>query len=64
MKGIVSMPKSKFLRVLCKKCKNEQIIFDKAANVINCFKCNTELALPSGGKVRLTNNVKVVKELS
>ncbi|MEK6887809.1 MAG: 30S ribosomal protein S27e, partial [Candidatus Aenigmatarchaeota archaeon] len=27
-------PKSKFLKVKCKKCRNEQIIFNKTATVV------------------------------
>jgi small subunit ribosomal protein S27e len=64
MKELVPAPKSKFLMVLCKKCKNKQIIFDKASTLIKCLKCETELAYPSGGIIRLTTNVKVLKELS
>ncbi len=64
MKEIIQTPKSRFLKVLCKKCRNEQIVFDKAATIIKCLKCQTELAYPSGGKIRLTNNIKVLQELS
>jgi small subunit ribosomal protein S27e len=44
------MDKSKFLKVKCSKCRNEQIIFSKAANVVKCLVCEKVLAEPTGGK--------------
>lgn len=49
MRPLVRMPKSKFIRVLCKKCKNEQIIFNKSSTVVKCVKCENELSIPIGG---------------
>lgn len=43
------MPKSKFLKVKCKKCKNEQILFNRAATVVKCLVCESVLAQPKGG---------------
>lgn len=43
-------PTSKFIRVRCSKCKNEQIIFGKPASVVNCLVCEKPVAEPSGGK--------------
>ena len=39
MKGQIGKPKSKFLKVLCTKCKNEQIIFNKSASKVKCLVC-------------------------
>ncbi len=63
MKANLVTPKSKFIKVLCLKCKNEQIIFNKASTVVKCLVCNTELAIPTGGKAKIVN-AKVLKELS
>ncbi len=52
-KNVIALPKSKFLRVICKKCKNEQVIFDKAATLVKCIKCGEILAEPTGGKARV-----------
>ena len=41
---------SKFIKVRCPKCKNEQIIFGKPASVVKCLICNKELIEPTGGK--------------
>jgi len=41
---------SKFMRVKCAKCKNEQVIFERAASVVKCLVCGEVLAKPTGGK--------------
>lgn len=48
-------PTSKFLKVRCSKCNNEQIIFDKGATVVKCLICENIIAVPTGGKVKLKN---------
>ncbi|MCS7135243.1 MAG: 30S ribosomal protein S27e [Candidatus Aenigmarchaeota archaeon] len=47
--NIIPMPKSRFLKVQCEKCKNEQIIFNKPATVVKCLVCENILAEPTGG---------------
>ena len=32
---------SRFVKVRCNKCKNEQIIFGKIANVVKCVVCDS-----------------------
>lgn len=49
--------KSRFVKVRCPKCKNEQIIFEKASSKILCLICNQILAEPHGGKVKISANV-------
>jgi len=46
-------PSSKFLKVRCPKCKNEQIIFEKASTAVTCLVCSNVLVQPSGGKAML-----------
>ena len=46
-------PESKFVKVRCAKCKNEQIIFGKPSTVVNCLVCDKPLADPSGGKAQV-----------
>jgi small subunit ribosomal protein S27e len=48
-KELILSPKSKFLKVMCLKCKNEQIIFNKAASDIKCLVCGNILAEATGG---------------
>jgi small subunit ribosomal protein S27e len=62
MKEIIETPKSRFIKVLCKKCNNEQIIFDKPSTVVRCLKCNEILMVPTGGKGEL-KNAKILKIL-
>jgi small subunit ribosomal protein S27e len=45
--------RSKFLRVKCPDCENEQIIFEKASTVVDCVVCGRVLAEPTGGKISL-----------
>ncbi|MCX6814552.1 MAG: 30S ribosomal protein S27e [Candidatus Aenigmarchaeota archaeon] len=49
---------SKFVKVKCEKCKNEQMVFVKAASKVKCLVCGDILAEPTGGKARF--NVKVI----
>jgi len=51
--------RSKFLKIKCPECSNEQIIFEKATSVIECSKCGKILAEPTGGKVTL--NAEIVE---
>lgn len=45
--------KSKFLRVKCADCENEQIIFGSASSVVECTVCGRTLAEPTGGKANI-----------
>lgn len=45
--------KSKFVRVRCPKCKNEQVIFGKATTNVKCLGCETLLAKPASGKSKM-----------
>lgn len=55
-------PKTKFLKVVCGKCKNEQTIFNKAASNVKCLVCGAELAESTGGKARIKTKVLEVRE--
>lgn len=57
MKTVVQMPKSKFALVICKKCKNEQVIFNKASTVVKCLKCGEVLAEPTGGEAIIKGKI-------
>ena len=46
-------PNSRFLKVRCPKCNNEQIIFGKASTQVKCLICDNVLAEPSGGKAKI-----------
>jgi small subunit ribosomal protein S27e len=53
----IKEPKSKFLKVRCPKCNNEQVIFGNASSVVGCLVCGKELAQPKGGKASVKARV-------
>lgn len=53
---------SKFIKVRCAKCKNEQTIYGNASTKIQCLVCNKELAYPTGGKAKISGRVLEVLE--
>ena len=53
----LSEPGSRFIKVRCPKCKNEQIIFGKAAIDVKCLVCETLLAESTGGKTRVKSRI-------
>ncbi|MEM3374428.1 MAG: 30S ribosomal protein S27e [Candidatus Woesearchaeota archaeon] len=55
-------PNSKFIKVRCPKCKNEQIIFGKASQKVKCLVCEREIAEPTGGKIRVKARILEVLE--
>jgi small subunit ribosomal protein S27e len=59
---MIREPNSKFIKVRCPKCKNEQIIFGKAASEIKCLVCSKVLAAPTGGKSKIKARILEVLE--
>ncbi len=55
-------PTSKFIKIRCPKCKNEQIIFGKAATKVRCLVCDKNVAEPTGGKSRIKARILEVLE--
>ena len=53
---------SKFVKIRCPKCKNEQILFGKSASKVNCLLCQKLLAEPTGGKARVKARILEVLE--
>lgn len=58
---IVREPTSKFLKVVCPKCKNEQIIFNRATSDVKCLVCGNILAESTGGMAKIKS--KIIKVL-
>lgn len=50
-------PTSRFIKVRCGKCKNEQIIFGKCAMMVKCLVCGEVLAESTGGKANVKARV-------
>ncbi len=55
-------PTSKFIKVRCPKCKNEQTIFGKSSSKIKCLVCDKTLADPTGGKSKIKARILEVLE--
>ena len=60
---IVQQPRSRFLKVKCLDCENEQIIFGHATTEVKCLKCGKILAKPSGGRAKLEPIAREVEVL-
>ena len=50
MMELIPQPRTKFLRVQCPECNNEQIVFGSPATVVKCLVCGKALVEPTGGK--------------
>jgi len=55
-------PTSRFIKVRCPKCKNEQIVFGKCSLRIKCLVCGKLLAEPTGGKTKIKARILEVLE--
>ena len=54
--------KSRFIKLRCNKCKNEQIVFGKAASPVKCLVCGEDLLESTGGKSKIKARVLEVLE--
>jgi small subunit ribosomal protein S27e len=59
---LIPRPRSRFVRVKCLKCGNEQIVFGSAVNRVKCSVCGAELAVPSSGKAQIKGEIVAVFE--
>ncbi len=55
-------PVSKFIKVRCPKCKNEQIIFGKVSSQVDCLVCGKKIAESTGGKTKVKARILEVLE--
>ncbi|MFZ2455988.1 MAG: 30S ribosomal protein S27e [Candidatus Altiarchaeia archaeon] len=49
--------RSRFLKVKCNDCGNEQVIFGCASSPIKCIVCEKMLAVPTGGKTQVKTEI-------
>ena len=52
-----------FIIVTCEKCKNRQIIFEKASSIVKCLVCGEVLTTPTGGKVEIRREKNETEKL-
>ncbi len=55
-------PKSRFLKVKCVDCGNEQVMFGSAKTIVKCVICGKTLAEPKGGKAKIMSKIVSVLE--
>ncbi|HIE30815.1 MAG TPA: 30S ribosomal protein S27e [Methanosarcinales archaeon] len=55
-------PKSRFLRVKCADCENEQVIFGSASTPVTCIICGRTLTESRGGRARILTPILEVLE--
>lgn len=54
-------PKSKFYRIKCSQCGEEQTVFSHSTFEVRCLKCGNILAQPTGGHAKiLGETIKVL----
>jgi len=59
---LIPKPKSRFLRVKCLKCGNEQLLYSNPVNKITCNVCGETLAEPTGGKAKIKGEITATLE--
>jgi len=59
---LIPKPRSKFLRVKCPDCGNEQVVFSHATTTVHCNICGATLVSPSGGRVIIKGEVVATLE--
>ena len=62
MEAITKEPTSKFIKIRCPKCKNEQIMFGKTSTAVKCLVCDKQLAEATGGKAKVKARILEVLE--
>jgi small subunit ribosomal protein S27e len=60
--GLIPQYRSRFLRVKCSDCGNEQIIFGSVSTRVKCLVCGKTLAEPRGGKANILTRIIGVLE--
>jgi len=47
---LIPEPNSKFLKVNCKECEKENIVYSHASTSVTCKSCGNVISEPSGSK--------------
>jgi len=51
------MVKSKYLKVKCGECGNEQNVFGNSASIVKCLMCDKVLAEPTGSRAKIYGKI-------
>ncbi|WP_455367853.1 30S ribosomal protein S27e [[Eubacterium] cellulosolvens] len=60
-KDLIPKPESVFLKIKCKNCGNEQLLFNCASTQIKCIVCEELLSEPQGGRASIKG--EIIQEL-
>ena len=60
--SVIPRPHSRFLEVECHDCGSKQVIFNRIASQVSCNTCGATLAIPTGGKSKVTAKITGVLE--
>ncbi len=60
--SLIPRPTSKFMKVKCPDCGNEQLVFSNVASTVHCNVCGTVIAQPTGGRSKVRGEVMDVME--
>ena len=52
---------SGFIRVACRDCGTEQVMFEQATSIVGCSVCGATLATSTGGKANLVGCSIVIR---
>ncbi|PKL52899.1 MAG: 30S ribosomal protein S27e [Candidatus Methanoperedenaceae archaeon HGW-Methanoperedenaceae-1] len=55
-------PKSRFLKVKCNDCENEQVVFGCACTTVSCLVCGRTITESTGGKAIVKTQIVEVLE--
>jgi len=50
-------PNSKFLKVSCKECEEENIVYSHASTPVMCKSCGNIIAKPTGSKAQIIGKI-------
>ena len=54
---LIPEPNSKFLKVNCKECEKENIVYSHATTSVTCKSCGNVISEPSGSKARIIGKI-------
>ncbi|WP_069807955.1 30S ribosomal protein S27e [Vulcanisaeta thermophila] len=58
-KVLIPRPRSRFIRIRCNNCGNEQVVFDRPSMIVRCLVCGNVLIEPTGGVGKIVGGTVV-----
>ena len=54
---LIPEPNSKFLKVNCKECEEENIVYSHASMAVMCKSCGNIISKPTGSKAQIIGKI-------